>query len=192
MMMMMMMVMMVMKVNLLDIGKLGRREVGGCKQDTPGGPAPGCHRHHVYDEDDDGEEDDDEEDDDEKGEDEESAQQEDDLSRRNHKRHSRWATMMMMIVQIIIVVLNYGQQLSIHQPLFSLFQTPRQCSHSSSTKDCGINEQESTNDSTLREVVPSPSYSIDAAYHKDYNFDCTMMTDDKGVVMKLNMNKDGF
>ena len=35
-----MMVMMVMKVNLLDIGKLGRREVGGCKQDTPGGPAP--------------------------------------------------------------------------------------------------------------------------------------------------------
>ena len=48
----MVMVLKVMKVNLLDIGKLGRREVGGCKQDTPGGPAP-----------DDGEDEDDEDDD---------------------------------------------------------------------------------------------------------------------------------
>ena len=58
-----MMVMMVMKVNLLDIGKLGRREVGGCKQDTPGGPAPDDGEDddadHVDDEDDDGEEDED-------------------------------------------------------------------------------------------------------------------------------------
>ena len=61
--------MMVMKVNLLDIGKLGRREVGGCKQDTPGGPAP-----------DDGEDDDADHVDDEDDEDDDGEEDEDDVT----------------------------------------------------------------------------------------------------------------
>ena len=61
--------MMMMKVNLLDIGKLGRREVGGCKQDTPGGPAP-----------DDGEDDDADHVDDEDDEDVHGEEDEDDVT----------------------------------------------------------------------------------------------------------------